>query len=235
MKFRSLLLLFVATATAQTADTVGDVDSYGRASIYLGAKQGEYFGSSTVCLASLFPVAANCLPAPATGARLNGDIRDLVRIDLPARAANSQLCFEITPAMTFTHQVVASAPARARSFVTVAARVRFRSPVLADPTILAANGLPYPDGEIATGAMFLQDYSTLDPGESESGYQEYTRRCAGAVFSKQRLVAAYGLTRAQADQVFNQPISVFVDGNFTTEYVTFLRLRYQVAIFGDKR
>jgi hypothetical protein len=229
-----LACAFSSTAVAQTADSVGDVDSFARTPIYLGAKQSEFFGSTGTCAPALFPVPSYCTRTPAPGKRLTVIVPEVVRIDLPARVANSQLCFEVTPTVNFTHQNTGTTTVR--SLLVTGARVRFRSPVLADPLIVDPNtGLPYPGNEILFGVPLLQDMRYLAPGTNEPGNLEFTRRCAGQAFSKQNLVATYGLTRAQADQVFNETISVFVDGYYTTEYMTYLRGQFHVAVFGDKR
>jgi hypothetical protein len=226
------LLLATGAANAQNADSVGDVDSFGRASIYLGAKQSEYYGSTSTCPAALFPVPENCARTPAPGKRLTVTVPNLIRIDLPARSANSQLCFEITPTTNFTP--TNSGTTNARALLVVGAQVRFRSAVLAN--VLDPNtGLPYPDGEILFGVPLVQDHRWLAPGTSEGGNIEFTRRCAGQAFSKQNLVKTYGLTRAQADQVFNDSISVIVNGYYVTENTSYLRGNLHLSVFGDKR
>jgi hypothetical protein len=229
-----MLLVVAGAANAQTQDGVGDVDSFGRASIYLGAKQSEYFGMSGSCTPPLFPVPSLCRVTPSPMAPLNVTVPNLVRINLPARVANSQVCFEFTPQINVTHQNQGATPVR--SNLTTYARVRFRSPVLTDPTIVnPATGLPWPNAEIGVAPMFALDARYLPPSAVEFGFSEFTRRCSTHVMSKQRLVAEFGLTREQADLFFNQPITVFVDGVYTAEHLTNLRMRYHVALFGDKR
>jgi len=230
----AMLLFATGTAVAQTQEGVGDVDSFGRASIHLGAKASEYFGTSGSCTPPLFPNPALCRITPSPMARLNVTLPNLVQFDLPARVANSQICFEITPIINATHQNATAVTVR--SLLTATARLRFRSQVLTDPTIVnPATGLPYPNAEVGVAPVFLNEQRWLPPGAVEFSYQEPTRRCSWQVLSKQRLVAEYGLTREQANLFFNQPITVFVDGVYIAEYLTNLRLRYHVALFGDKR
>lgn len=233
MKILPILALFAVTsplALSQTNDGVGDLDSYGRVPVYLGAKLLPIATIRQSCtemppqmLCSLFSTT------PLTRV-VHGDI---AVFEIPARASNSQLCVEFTGNVSHTAQNTTAARRTQSAQVRVVMRVR--SPVLADATILdPRTGLPYPDQELRMGLPLLFRASSQAPGDNYSDGEQITRRCGSSVISKQQLEREYGLTRPQANAFFQQPVRIGVDLHLDVQNMTGISTGWHATVYGDR-
>lgn len=85
----SLLPLLDRHARKPSVADVGDVDSFGRALKWSGAKSGRYIQFKSDCGT---PAVAGCYLLPALNEQITIDEQDVVSFRLPARTAHSLVC-----------------------------------------------------------------------------------------------------------------------------------------------
>lgn len=217
---------------AQSADDVGDADSFDRAVVHLGMAETTWLTSQSDCASDLAR-GYRCTPLKPPAEITSWTLTDLDTIALPARAASSLLCFEYTPFIeaTLKNTTTANAPA----FWLARGRLTIRSVVLEDPTLVRpGTGLPY-NGELTIQLSSWSERVTLAPGQETSKGVDYTRRCGQSAISKARLRAVFGFSGAQANAFFNNPITLVLGATGETRYGTKLELQYNLRVFGDRR
>lgn len=227
----SLLVVLSPLAVAQTADGVGDLDSYGRVPVYLGAKQIPFATVRPSCTDA--PVQALCSIFSSTSPMTRVLHADVIQFQIPARASHSQLCLEFTG--TVSHSATNITATRRAHATQVRMVLRVHNPVLADATILdPRTGLPYPDQEIRMGQPILYRAASQATGDHYSDSEEITRRCGSSVINKQQLVQVFGLTRTQANAFFQQPTRISVDMHIDVQNVTVVSTVWRATLYGDR-
>jgi hypothetical protein len=80
--------------------------------------------------------------------------------------------------------------------------------VLADPSLVdPTTGLPF-GGSLSLRLNTWNNSHSIDDGEFEQESSVQSRTCIGGMISRRSLVENYGLTSAQAGQVFKKPMTL---------------------------
>ena len=207
--------LTAAAAAARVSPGGADTDSFGRNVVYDGLLQ-----AGTV---SLFADPAGCTPLPGdpppgpddrcvvlnpAPTSTSFDFPDIGRLTIPGRSAHSLLCHWLTPIAFYNFQNLTGVFQPNASF-RLAPYLIVESDVLNDPRLIdPTTGLPF-NGKLETGfAATYQDTQSLDPGHSATRRFSETRVCIGGFLSKANLMSTYGLTDAQATQVFRHDMTL---------------------------
>jgi hypothetical protein len=219
------------TASAVTAATVGDADSFGRTVKYLGVAQTLPIALQQDCTGSS-PADERCLvlaPAP----ELTGfEEVELARIDLPANATQSLLCFAITPFIQFQFQNPTGVPQPNADF-NVLPFITVENPVLADPALIdPATGAPF-GGKFETALGTFRESRSLAVDERAFQRLTLSRSCIGGLVSRSFLVEGLGLTDAQAKDFFKKPITLRFGAIGAVQLVDFANYFYGIRIYGD--
>ena len=219
-----------AAAAAPTAADSGDADSFGRNVHFLGLAQT---GTVTVTTpGGCTPPDPNfpddrCFEGNPTA---SVDARDIGRMKLPAKAANSILCHSITSLPFWSFSNFTAGPAFAR--FQYLAGVTIENEVLNDPTLIDPNtGLPF-NGKMDVGFGIITDGQTIHPGDFVQRRQAFTRGCIGGLVSKQGLIAQ-GFTEAQANDFFKKPMTLRLNMTLNTSFVDFAFVLFGLRVFGD--
>ncbi len=229
---------FTAKAAApKPAPGGGDTDSFGRNVRFDGVLQ-----SGTVAL------EPDCTPAPgdpppgpddrcvalnAAPASTAFDLPDIGRLTIPGESAHSLLCHWLTPIAFYrfensTGVFQPNASVRLTPYVIVESEV-LDDPALVDPT----TGLPF-NGQLESGfAASYQDSQSLDPGHTATRRFSETRVCIGGFLSRQGLVDTFGLTEAQAKQVFHHDITLRFGLRGNASLVSSGFVLYGLRVVGD--
>ena len=218
-------------AAAPTLEEVGDVDSFGRALRWLGVDQMDLVLSDTCPVPGGNPeatcVVLNPAPAPTAFA-----FEDLARIELPGKAANSLLCHWLSPYLDIGWHNPTAVPATA--WLNYQPTLTVESEVLDDPALIdPGTGLPF--GGRLTTAMTASEHFEV-PLEAGDSLHERTRDsavCIAGFLSKRALTDNYGLTEAQAKQLFKKPITVRMNISGNAQYVSDASLIFGFRIVGD--
>lgn len=227
----ALLLAAPLCAVAQTAEEVGDADSFGRNVKFIGLASASATLANDCTPPPGEPADPNCrVLAPAPGITTFA-LPDLDTVTLPARATRSLICHSQTPVTNygFLNPGPDAGPAR----FSLRATYRFESTVLDDPALIDPNtGLPFGGGfdQILTSII---DTRTLQPGESASRFDTGTRACIGGVISRQFLVDALGLSDAQAREFFRRPITIRVGIAGNAQRLSGAGINLGVRFYGD--
>lgn len=224
------------TTTLTVAD-VGDVDSFGRAVKYIGVTQTG--------VVNLLP---DCTPAPGDPPLgpddrcvtlvpepgiTNFAFNDLGRINLPAKATNSLLCHALTSFPFWHFNNTSGAPAPAAQF-RFGASFTVENALLSDPSLIdPTTGLPFNGSLLVSFSSLLQDGRFLDVGEQATQRQITTRDCLAGTLSKRSLMETYGLTSAQADNFFKNPMTIRFNLNGSASFVDQAQVFYGVRYYGD--
>ena len=75
----------------------------------------------------------------------------------------------------------------------------------------------------------------ITPGDFDSQVTQHTRSCQGALISKRVLTVGYGLTQAQANSFFDNPITVRLGMSGSARMVESLVRGYGLRLYGDRR
>jgi hypothetical protein len=214
-------------ALSPTNADVGDGDSFGRSVKHLGFAVVEGVQIWHDCTDR---APERCLVP--TGEVPGGSIEyigeDAV-VKLPARAARSLLCFNLTDFGLI--QFSNPGQTRRTGSVTLMATWRLESEVLQDPTLIDPNtGLPY-NGSLTNAAFLTQQWQNLDPGESLTVIPTHSRTCVAGHLSRRGLIER-GLSEAQAREVFRRPITIRF-GARASANTAYAVSSYGVRIYGD--
>ncbi|MGH8076006.1 MAG: hypothetical protein ACREPE_01600 [Lysobacter sp.] len=219
----------VAAAAAPTVEDVGDPDSFGRAVRWLGVTDMR------VELAASCPGGdpdAGCqvlAPAPASTAFA---FDDLGRINLPARATHSLLCYWLSPALSVSYTNASAVPVIAR--LRYSPTLTVENPVLAtagliDPT----TGLPFA-GRLLTSMTASESFEVpLPAGGSINERSRDSAVCIAGFLSRRTLIDMYGLTAAQAREFFQKPTTVRLNISGSAQHVDSAQLYFGFRIVGD--
>jgi hypothetical protein len=224
--------LLASTAMAQTADEVGDADSFGRNVIYLGVASTPPIALKTNCASAPPPAPARCVtlnPQPALTSFTEDKLDTLV---LPAKSTHSLLCFSVTPDINFllhNQTGVAQPMARFGARPTVILENDLlNNPSLVDPT----TGAPF-NGRISFGLATYLESRNMAVGEREYRSLFVSRHCIDG-FNRRVLAENYGLPPAIADDFFSHPITLTFGAAGEAQLVGNAGYYYGVRVYGDQ-
>ena len=227
---QALMKAAMGAAGMPSPADVGDADSFGRNVHFLGVAQTG--------LVQILPPGSCPPPDPnfpddrcvEANPDARVDARDIGRMKLPGKAANSILCHSITtiPFWEFSNFT----GGRVFAFFNYVAGVTIENEVLNDPSLIDPNtGLPF-NGKMDVRFGIIRDGQTIDPGVFVQRTQGFTRGCIGGLVSKQGLIAM-GLTDAQATEFFKKPMTLRLNMTLNTISVDDAFVLFGLRIFAD--
>ncbi len=160
------------------------------------------------------------------------DLPDIGRMTLPGKTSHNILCHWTSGNGVYSlfngTGVTASARMSLHPYLVVESSV-LSNPLLIDPS----TGLPF-NGSLKTapGTTYL-DIQTLAPNARSTQRMSDSRVCIAGAISRQGLIQGYGLTNAQVDDFFKNPITLKLGLNGVAINVDFASLIYGVRIMGD--
>ena len=216
-------------ASGPTVAEVGDIDSFGRSLRWLGVTGMTVELSD--CAAPPFD-GVGCQPLAPSPAVTSFAFEDLARIELPARATNSLLCYWFSPVLNVTYSNPTAAPVVAR--LNYNPTLTIENPVLATPGLVDPDtGLPF-GGRLTTSMTSSERFQVpLPAGLSISERTRDSAVCIAGFLNRKTLVEYYGLTEAQATDFFRQPTTVRMNVSGSAQYVDFASLYFGLRIIGD--
>ncbi len=231
-----VLLSGASLAFAQTQESVGDIDSFGRNVVHLGLASIRplFLMEEEAQCAAFREQGSLCTVLAPQPALTLFEHTDLDTLQLPARVTNSLLCFSLTTSINrqfhnFSGETVIGAQLRTRALV------RIESPVFSNPSLTDPN-----TGEPLNGKIDMP-FTTHNEEFSMAGFgihresSQQTRSCLGGLVSKRSLMGTYGLTQAQANSFFNNPIKITIGASGSARLVTELNYNFGIRIYGDRR
>jgi hypothetical protein len=225
-------LWLASTAMAQTADEVGDADSFGRNVIYLGVASTPAITFKTNCSSAPPPAPGRCVTLNPQPALTSFTEDKLDTIMLPAKATNSLLCFSVTPNISFmlhNQTGVAQPMARFGARPTVILENELlNDPSLIDPTTAA----PF-NGRISFGLATYFESRNMAVDEREYKSLFVSRHCIEG-FNRRVLAETYGLPPAIADDFFSHPITLTFGAAGDAQLVGNAGYYYGVRVYGDR-
>jgi hypothetical protein len=215
------------SAGGPSNEEVGDGDSFSRPVKFLGFAQTDFVSIAQDCTGS-DPARCTAVTDPRFTATISY-IGDEAVIHLPARAAKSLLCFNLTPLGNIT--ILNSSGSLAEGLAIMGARWRIESEVLNDPTLInPATGLPF-GGVLPGGASLDIEQRTIADGEYQTFYPLHSRGCISGHLSRRSLVGM-GLSDAQAREVFRKPMTIRFGSSAFAQYAI-VDSAVGVRIYGD--
>ena len=218
----------IASAGVTDAD-VGDSDSFGRNLQWLGLSDMSVSLDSD-CSGVTPPAACQVLaPAPAL---TSFSFTNLGHISLPANAANSLLCYWLSPVLTVNYSNPTASAVVAR--LNINPTLTVENPVLSTPGLIdPTTGAPF-GGSLLTGMTSSQHFQVpLPAGLSISERKRDSAVCIAGFLSRKALVETYGLSDAQAKDFFKKPTTVRLNLSGSAQYVTSAALYFGFRIIGD--
>ncbi len=209
---------------APTADDVGDADSFGRNVRWLGLMQGRVALSTDCTPPPGEPADPACITIADPDAITPFRVNDVAILRLPAKASRSLLCHWQTPIIGYAAFNTGATPAPMR--LRAVPIYRIEAAVLADPAL----GL---GGVIELGLTGVSRVRTLAPGAFESDQIATTRSCVAGLVSRRNLIEGYGLSEAQADRFFREPITIRMDISGQVQRVESASIIYGTRFTGD--
>ncbi|MFZ5636056.1 MAG: hypothetical protein ACOY82_05660 [Pseudomonadota bacterium] len=211
---------------------VGDADSFGRGVRWLGLSQGlVYF--DTACPRPGMPAAATCIRLGSLTAETAFDAPDLARIELPAGSTASMLCHWLSPLVGLTHQNITTS--RVYSYLSYWPTVTVRSDVLDDPMLInPLTGAPF-GGQLTIpltshGGMVQK---ALEPGVMLAERSRDSQTCVGGTITRRALIETYGLSPAQANAVFANPMQLSIGMKGVLQNIRYGYIHFGVRFVGD--
>lgn len=170
-----------------------------------------------------------CITTTATGTSF--DERDIGRVTLPAKSANSLLCQWVTPFLRYRFQN-GSASNQTASFLVVPS-ITIENDVLGTPGLTdPGTGLPLAGAlEIGLSASH-QEMRTLAPGHMQLQRLNYSRVCIGGIVNPP-LLQSTGMTPAQIEAFFKKPITIRFHLRGSAQWMTDGFLTYGLRIVTD--
>ena len=216
---------------APSQDDVGDVDSFGRALVWLGVTQGN-LDLAPSCPPDDGDPTTNCVALNAAPGTTAFDLDGIAHVTLPGKAANSLLCYWFSPILSVQY----SNPTAASDvgMLAYSPTLTVESQVLDDPSLIdPSTGLPF-DGKLVTAMTASEHFEVpLAPGQQQFERSRDSAVCIAGLLSKRALVDTYGLTDAQAKQVFKQPITISLNVSGSVRLVEEASLMFGLRIVGD--
>ena len=221
---------------APTAAAVGDADTFGRNVVWDGLISSGNISMSADCTPAPGDPAPgpddHCITLNPAPALTTFDIPDIGRMTLSGKSSHDILCHWLTPVVIYSLYNGTGVPANGR--ITLVPYLKVESTVLNDPTLIDPNtGLPY-GGVLESG--FAASYSsshTLAPNERDTQRFSESRVCIGGTISRQGLIQGYGLSNAQVDAFFKNPMTLRLGLRGSASLVDFANVIYGLRIMGD--
>jgi len=230
VKTRSVRRLSAAQTPA-VAGGVGDSDSFGRNVRYLGVAQTNTVTFSQDCTTVPTDQGDRCVtlnPAPSATAF---NERDLARIDLPANAANSLICFALTPYVEFQFYNGTGTPQSDALFLA-RSQIIIENEVLNDPTIVDSSGVPY-GGSFVSNLKTYSESRSLAVNERAEKSMVLSRDCIGGLISKTFLIDGLGLSDLQANAFFAHPTTLRFGSSGSVSLLESGSYYYGIRLYGD--
>jgi len=220
-----------AIAASLAQGDVGDVDSFGRSLIWLGVTQGNLDLSSS-CPPDDGDPSTNCVALNAAPALTSFTLDGIAHVTLPGKAANSLLCYWFSPILSVDY--FNPTAANDVGLLAYSPTLTVESTVLDDPALIdPTTGVPF-GGKLVTGMTSSEHFETpLAPGQHLFERSRDSAVCIAGLLSKRALVDTYGLTDAQAKNVFKNPITVSLNVSGSVRLVDEASLMFGLRIVGD--
>ena len=223
------LLSAAGAAQSQTAEEVGDADSFNRDVVYLGAKQTPFINLRGNCAGDPNCAVLNAQPALTTIRRDN-----TAAFTLPGRVTNSLLCATMTPLIGMELRNNTAVLQNAAGLAT-RAHFTIRNAVFDDPSLLnPGTGLPF-NGEFALTIVTHVESLSMVPSQRLARTIQTSRACNGALVSRTMLVNGLGLSNAQATQFFRNPTTIEIGVSADATLAVTMSYALAVRLYGDRR
>ena len=219
---------------APTVDDVYDVDSFGRNVVWLGLTSAFVTLSDTCPTTDPADPDEHCQvvnPAPAT---TSFTFEDTAHIFLPAKSANSLLCYWFSPVLTVTYSNPGATPALGR--LRYNPTLTIENPVLDNPALIdPTTGVPF-GGKLLTSMTSSEILvMPLNAGQTVTERTRDSTVCMAGFVSKQALIENYGLTDAQAKEFFKKPTKIRLNISGFSQNVAFASMVFGLRVVGDER
>jgi hypothetical protein len=220
--------------TSSEAD-VGDADSFGRNTVYLGlAKIPSLYLAADCANIPNVPVLSpeeRCTVLNPQPAGTSFNQANLKTIRLPANASRSLLCLSIRPDFSvYFENYTGSAQ---DSDLWVRADILIQNEILNDPTLInPSTGLPFA-GRLLKRQNIISESRKYDPGEESAATVTSGRDCDGGLISKSDL-RSRGLSEAQATAFFAQPMTLSFGISGRVALLENAQLFYVARLYGDQ-
>lgn len=214
-----------------TTDEVYDVDSFGRNVRWLGLTSA-FVNVTTGCPKPTTPDEYCQEMNPAVGATTSFTFNDAARIKLPKYASNSILCYWFSPLLTYTWNNPTGS--RVIGQFRYSPTLTIENPVLADPSLIdPTTGVPF-GGQLQTSMTSSELFQeALEPGVTLTERARDSTICMAGLISHKSLIENYGLTPAQADDFFANPMTVKMNVTGSVRYVADASMVFGLRIVGD--
>ena len=211
---------------APTDAEVGDSDAFGRNVRWLGLAAAQVSLTTGTCdPASTDP----CQVLTSSG---HFAFSDIARIELPAGATHSLLCYWLSPLLTVTYDNPTASTQMA--LVQYTPTVTVENAVLDDPSLIdPTTGAPF-GGHLLASMTSSQRINTAVP--AGTSYTDITRQssvCIAGLVSRKQLMESFGLTASQADAFFHAPTTLRLNVSGNLRYVSDAQLYFGLRIVGD--
>lgn len=216
---------------APSQDDVGDVDSFGRALVWLGVAQGD-IDLSAACPPDDGDPTTHCADLNPAPALTSFAFDDIAHLTLPGKSANSLLCYWFSPLLSVDY--FNPGAASDVGLLSYSPTLTVESEVLDDPALVdPTTGAPF-DGKLTTSMTSSEHFEVpLSPGQQQFERSRDSAVCIAGLLSKRALVDTYGLTDAQAKQVFKKPITIRLNVSGSARLVDEANLVFGLRIVGD--
>jgi hypothetical protein len=219
------------TLAGPSQGDVGDVDSFGRSLVWLGVTQGNIDLASS-CPPDDGDPTTNCVALNAAPAATSFGLDGIAHVTLPGKAANSLLCYWFSPILSVDY----FNPGAGNDVGTLSysPTLTVESEVLDDPSLIdPTTGAPF-GGKLVTGMTSSEHFEVpLAPGQQQFERTRDSAVCIAGLLSRRALVDTYGLTDAQAKQVFKKPITISLNVSGSVRLVDEASLMFGLRIVGD--
>jgi len=218
-----------AASTTVTEADVGDTDSFGRDLHWLGVSDMTVELSGDCSAADPDTACQTLAPAPAL---TSFSFEDLGHINLPEKAANSLLCYWLSPVLNVNYGNPTAASVLAR--LNINPTLTVENPLLATPGLIdPTTGLPF-DGKLLTGMTSSQRLAMpLPAGLHFSERKRDSAVCIAGFLTRKALIETYGLSAEQAKDFFKQPTTVRLNLSGSAQYIDAASLYFGFRIIGD--
>jgi hypothetical protein len=248
MKYKTSLFVAIAASFAlagwikagpPTVDDVGDVDSFGKNAVFLGAQSGFITIQTDPCPAptpgpspSTNPANGDqCFQVTDTSVTTPFDAENSARINLPGDAAKSIIYPVLNFFYLYNMNNTTGAPAQARFQFT--ANITIVSDVLNDPSCIDPNTSAACGGKLTfqfTPNRVFDDRH-LDTGEHAQVRMTFSR-AGNAGISKANLIGE-GLPPMLVDKLFHKPMTLQLNVVGSVRDVDFANITDNMRLFGD--
>jgi hypothetical protein len=216
-----------------THDMVGEADSFGRDSTFLGLMAGHVVLSATCPRANPFP-GERCQTITTNSAATRFDFQNIAEMRLPAASANALVCQWLTPVISINYRNGTSV--RAAGTFHYVPSVTIINPMLDDPALInPLTGQPF-NGRLTTGLSAHERLSMpLEPGFAISEHTRKSTVCVAGMVSRSRLIQVFGFSEAQADRFLASPMTLQLNASGFSQYADLVVLSLNMRLMGDAR